>query len=260
MKTFSLVALLSLTIAVMVLIIDQNESASDKLITVDTFYSFISDTRSEGIFRFYLSDHEHPLAEKNSYQHVFITNDDGSKRIEIELKDIEIGHSETYLNDIYWRADLSFDIPAVDHDFMIERCFIDMTLIDQSAVRFYLGSVHFLKVEHNDRTLDWSGLYGMKAQNDFLSRIESIHLELNEHIDVLDAKYGVDRYAAIEEKDEAIVLRIPREEQLLYNVPVILRYVQNSVDHVTIIDNFTYVIDYEILSESGPLIHVYALD
>ncbi len=260
MKTLILIALLAVTIAVMVVIIDQNERMIDKLITVDTFYSFLANRDEPGTFHFYLSDLDNPLTEEDSYQHVFITNEDGSKQIEIDLRDITIRHQEEHLNERYWKIDLTFSIPNLSHDFVIESCFLDLTLIDRSNVSVYLGSVHFLIAENDDRTLDWHALYGVKEENAFLSRIESIRLELNENIDVIEARYGVDRYAGIEERDGTIILRIPKEAQLLYNIPVILRYVLDSVEHVTIIENFKYVLDYQILSESGPLIHVYTFD
>jgi len=260
MKTLFLVSLLAVTMVVMVLIIDRNETNIDKLITVDTFYSFLANREMSGTFHFYVSDLDNPVTDLDSYLHVYITNANGSKRLEIDLEDITVRHQEEHLHERYWKIDLSFAIPNLSDDFVIDSCSIVLTLIDQSSISLDLGSVHFLVAESEDRTLDWQSLYGVKEENAFLSRIDSIHLELNEDIALIEAQYGVDCYAMIDQSDRMIVLNIEKDAQLLYNIPVILRYIKDSVEHVTIIENFTYVLDYQILLESGPLIHVYAFD
>jgi hypothetical protein len=54
-----------------------------------------------------------------------------------------------------------------------------------------------------------------------------------------------------------LILSIPYQESLLYDVPIIITFVDDSVQTL---DNFPYIIDYQVIKESGPLLHVYALN
>jgi hypothetical protein len=51
------------------------------------------------------------------------------------------------------------------------------------------------------------------------------------------------------------MIHIPEESYLLSNVPIIIYAVDGSIQTIA---NFRYLIDYQILKESGPLIHTYA--
>ena len=57
--------------------------------------------------------------------------------------------------------------------------------------------------------------------------------------------------------EDTLTIHIPNDDYLLYDVPLRLHFDDGTTFTMP---NFMYIVDYQILKESGPMINVYQLD
>ncbi len=260
MKQLLVYMFMIVTVVFMVILISKNEEEiSVKLLTVDTYYSFI-DTESESIYiDFYLSDHNHPLIDKQSYDQLEIHNDDHSKSMYLSLTDVIFQHEEYYLSDTYYKYSYIIEMPLLGYDFDIEDCYLTINLVNQETYDIFIGSLSLKTVEDNNESpLDWTSLSGMKMVSSYLSRLHQIQIDyvtLNKTI--TNVSVGSLYQSDFELVNNQLKINIFYKQQLFYACPIVITFEDQTT---TIINYFIYIKDFETLKQSGQLIYHYALN
>ncbi|OHE27894.1 MAG: hypothetical protein A2009_00520 [Tenericutes bacterium GWD2_38_27] len=259
MKSFLFYVTVIILVSALVIIIKQNEVMIEKrVLTVAQYYSYRSVEEGRMEVPIYLNEEKHPLSNPESYLNIYFSNLDESKKIEMPLKDIQYGHVETYLNGIYHQYLLMLELPYLDHDFLIEDLYMHIELINMDQYSFYLGSFSLVYLADSEDVLDWTGLNGSKEEHHFLSRLKEIYIDYETMVEEIDRiEIGVNMEVLFTIQGNRITLDIPVADYLLNDVPIIIYYANHQIQ---IIDNFRYLVDYQILKESGPLINLYALN
>lgn len=259
MKSFIFYITVILLVSMLVLIIKNNEvKVIGKILTVAQYYSYVSDEEKKMEIPIYLNKEHHPLSDAESYLSIYFSNQDESKKIQMDLNRVKYGHVESYLNEIYHQYLLEFELPYLDYDFVITDLYIHVELINSDQYEFYLGSFSLRCISRSDEVMNWTGLHGNKEENSFLSRLKEIYVDFESVSEsISQIEIGADYIVLFTVLDNRMTLVIPNEAYLLNDVPIIIYYSNNQVQ---VIPNFRYLIDYQILKESGPLIKAYAAD
>jgi len=259
MKSFLFYVTVIILVSALVIIIKQNEVMIEKrVLTVAQYYSYRSVEEKRMEVPIYLNEEKHPLSNPESYLSIYFSNLDESKKIEMPLKEIQYGHVETYLSGVYHQYLLVLELPYLDHDFLIEDLYMHIELINMDQYSFYLGSFSMVYLLDSEDLLDWTGLNGSKKEHTFLSRLQEIYIDYESLVGEIDRiEIGVHMEVVFTILENRITLEIPDADFLLNDIPIIIYYNDNQIQ---IIDNFRYLVDYQILKESGPLINAYALN
>ncbi len=251
MKSFLFYVSVILLVSMLVILIKENEVKIEKrVLTVAQYYSYLSVEEGTMEIPFYLNEKNHPLSNQESYMSIYFSNADETKKIQMHLKTINYGHVETYLNGTYHQYLIELELPYLNYDFIIQDLYMHVELTNNDQYEFYLGSFSLSYIENSEEVLHWSGLNGNKAENSFLSRLYEIYMDyesMDSEISRIEIGIDFDVFFSIHEG--RITLTIPEDSYLLNEVPIIIYYV---------IDPFRYLVDYQILKESGPLITAYA--
>ncbi|MBE0700940.1 MAG: hypothetical protein IH571_04570, partial [Acholeplasmataceae bacterium] len=195
------------------------------------------------------------------YERMFIANEDESKKLELNLQSIQVGQMESYLNESFQKMTWIVDMPFLENDYKLEDGFIHLELINLESYVFFIGDMHLIYPKDASNDLNWIGLHGTKKENSFLSRLDAIFVEMDAiAVEIEAVLIGIEHAVTFEISGETLVLRIPYENALLFNVPIIIRYQHQGNVKTQYIENFKYVVDYQILKESGPIIYAYALN
>ncbi|MFH0767854.1 MAG: hypothetical protein ABH890_01105 [Bacillota bacterium] len=206
----------------------------------------------------YTNDIEHPIAYFPSYASIELCNQAETKKLLMPLEKLSYGFEENYLNETYYQIILYLKLPDLDQDFLIEDLWINIFLVNDDHYTFSLGAFSLMAEKSNTSALEWNALDGKKNAQSYLSRLGTIEIEyqsLNKTVEtiLIGIEYAIDY---VIEADK-IVLTIPLENMLLDNVPIIIRFTDGTKQTIS---NFRYMIDYQILKESGMLIETYALN
>lgn len=244
----------------MVILINKNqETQSVKLLTVDTYYSFVDETDSYIYLDFYLNTNNHPMVDQESYQSLMIHSQDQSKSMNLALTDVLFQHQETYLNDLYFKYTYKIESPLLGYDFDISDCYLTVELNNDETYALYMGSISLKTIYEDDFThLDWQGLSGSKQDQSYLSRLKQIDIDYTRLSEDIKSIHVGDLYhVSYEVLEDEIIIDIPYMKQLFYACPIIITFEDHSI---YVIDYFVYIKDYEILKQSGQLIYHYALN
>jgi len=257
MKSLLFYVSVILLISMLVILIKENEVKFEKrILTVAQYYSYLSMDEGTMEIPFYLNEENHPLSNQESYMSVYFSNADETKKIQMHLKDIHDGHVETYLSGTYHQYLLVLELPYLNYDFFIQDLYMHVELTNNDQYEFYLGSFSLSYIENSEEVLHWSGLNGNKAENEFLSRLYEIYIDYDSmSSEISQIEIGVDYDVSFSIHEGRITLTIPKDSYLLNEVPIIIYYVNNQIQ---VIHPFRYLVDYQILKESGPLITAYA--
>jgi len=259
MKSFIFYVTVLLLVSLMVIVINENEVTLEKrVLTVAQYYSYMSVEEKSMEVPIYLNVKNHPLSNPESYMSIYFSNMEETKKIQMHLKTINYGHVETYLNGTYHQYLIELELPYLDYDFFISDLYMHIELTNSDQYDLYLGSFSLKTLLTSEEVLNWTGLNGIKAENSFLSRLKEIYIDF-ESIDeeISRIEIGIEEDVSFLIHEKRIILTIEDDDYLLNDVPVIIYYTNNQVQ---IIDNFRYLVDYQILKESGPLIKTYALN
>lgn len=243
----------------MVILVNKNENViNPKLLSVDTYYSYLDEDTEDCYIDFYLNTKDHPLVDVNSYSNLKLHNIDHSKSIELELKDVIFLHQETYLNETYFKYSYVFDMPLLGYDFDIISSYLEIILVNDDLYDIFIGSISFKTIDEDESFMDWTALSGQKQDNQYLSRLHEIDIEYDQLLDgIKHISVGNLYDVSFEIFDDIINITIPYEHQLFYACPIFITY-QN--DKINIINYFVYMKDFETLKQSGQLIYHYALN
>jgi hypothetical protein len=250
------VVLLSATLVV--IFINHVPKRIRKIIFVETTYSYLAKENLEMDVFFYVNMKNDPLTDKNAYDYLYVSNLDDTKRIEVSIKGISSSHYETYLGEDYLKCRLTLVMPYLFGQFEIKDLYLSVYLENRDYYQFKLGSLFISDFENTSNHLDWSGLNGIKREQVLLSRLGEIHIDYQHlHHPILSLTIGTDDQVSFSLMQNKLMIQITHKQALLYNVPIIITFVDGTVQ---LIDNFPYIIDYQVIKESGPLLNVYALN
>lgn len=259
MKNLVIYVFIAVIVIFMVILINKNEETiSPKVLTVDTYYSYIDQADEVFYIDFYLSTHIHPLTKIESYAKTMIHDEAFDKSLDLTLNDVIYRHQENYLNETYYKYSYVFDMPVLSYDFDILDCYLEIGLTNEMIYDFYVGSFSLKTIHDDSDHLDWKALSGVKKEGSYVSRLDTITVtyesleEPISHIS-LGNLYDVN----FEVVDDEIIIKIPYKAQLFYACPIFITF----SDHETEVFNyFIYINDYEVLKQSGQLIYHYALN
>lgn len=252
---FSLVVIVTM---MTVIIINHQEKAPIRLLSVQKYYSYLYQDDLEMEISLYINDLDHPVAHATSYEAIELINHDESKKLDLNLNKITYGYDEVYLNETYHQMTLHFFLPDLGENFLIEDLNMKVILINGDTYIFSLGILSLMSIESNSNDLDWSALEGHKNDQLFISRLGSIQIEYLELTQIIETiEIGIDESIEFSIDPGKIILNIPIENILMDDVPIIIYFEDGSIETIA---NFKYMFDYEILKESGMLITTYALN
>ena len=260
MKQILIYVFMIITVVFMVILINKNEEkVTPKLLSVDTYYSFIDDEDGSIYIDFYVSDNQSILTHIDSYETLEVHNQTKSKSMQLNLNDVIYQHEEIYLEDHYYKYTYAIEMPLLGYDFDIEDCFLDIKLVNGKAYDIFIGSFSLKTVEKtNMDSLDWHALSGIKKTDSYLSRLYEIDIEYHSlSQDIIEVSVGNLYQTTYEIKDDKITINIPFELKLFNACPIIITFEDQTT---TIINYFIFIKDFETLKQSGQLIYHYALD
>lgn len=241
-----------------VIIMNNQEKPPMRLLSVQKYYSYLYEEDLEMEVSLYINDSTHPIAFSSSYLAVEFVNQEQTKKLEMPLQSIRFGYEEDYLNETYHEIVLYLKLPELNQDFIIEDLLMNITLVNDDQYTIHLGTFSMMTRVSTTSALDWSSLEGHKNSRSFLSRLETISIEyLHLGLSVTHIFIGTNFEVDFVIENQKILLSIPIENMLLDNVPILIHYSENSIQTIS---NFRYMIDYQILKESGLLIKTYALN
>jgi len=240
------------------LILHNQEKIIPKVLTIDTTYTYLSGENQKMEVSLYINHKHHPINDQQAYQFIYLSDQEKTKRIEVELINIKKGHFETYLHETYQQITLYFKLPYISANLDMMDAYLNITLINQANYQFFLGDFFYSNIYSDGEFLDWTGLHGLKEENQFISRLKTIiipftHLEK----EIENISLGTTDFTTFKIEEKTLHLTIEKRSQLLFNVPLIITYHDQSIQTIS---NFRYFIDYQTLKESGPMVNIYALN
>jgi hypothetical protein len=243
----------------MVILINKNQNViKPKMLTIDTYYSYLDEVGNDCYIDFYLNTNQHPIVDINSYQNLKLHDIDHSKSIELELKDVIYLHQETYLNENYYKYSYVFDMPLLGYDFDIASSYLEIMLVNDDLYDIFIGSISFKTVDEKESFINWTALSGRKEAHQYLSRLYEIDIEYQDLLDdIKDISVGNFYDVSFEISNDIITINIPYENKLFYACPIFITYENNQVNTM---NYFVYIKDFETLKQSGQLIYHYALN
>lgn len=259
MKNLVIYVFIAVIVSLMVVLINKNEETlTPKLLTVDTYYSYIDQSDAVFYIDFYLSTRMHPLTEVESYAKTMMHDESFDKSLDLSLNDVIYRHQEYYLSEIYYKYTYAFDMPVLTYDFDIIDCYLEIGLTNETVYDFYVGSLSLKTIHDDSDHLDWKALSGVKKEGSYVSRLDSITITyetLNEHISRVSLGNLYD--VTFEVIDDQIIIKIPYKAQLFNACPIFITFSDYETE---VFNYFIYINDYEVLKQSGQLIYHYALD
>ena len=118
----------------------------------------------------YINDINHPIAFKDSYESIQLTNQSQSKSMDMSLSKILLGYDEMYLNEQYSQMILYLTIPELNEDFKIEDLYLEIHLVNDDSYLISLGVLSLTFINSNSSALNWDALDGSKNAESFISR------------------------------------------------------------------------------------------
>lgn len=258
-KDYVFYGCLSLILIGMFLIIEHNSpQPKTVLISVETTYSKLYDDQTPLTVPIYISAHAHEMLSETYINHIQLIDEDAGFELLIDGYHISYGHQETYVNEVFQQVLFHMEMPYFGRDLTMLNAELIIDMTDGKTHRMPIGQLHLVhRIEGMVNRLDVKSQYGIKQTGDTLSRLHEVHLHVYEQpqginrmdIGGIEVSYLLDGMI--------LKLSIPYDDSLLYDVPIRIYYDDGHIDHI---DNFIYIIDYEILKESGPLLYVLTLD
>jgi hypothetical protein len=240
------------------IILNNKPEQSPKLLTINTTYSYLYDENKQMEIPLFINHKDHPLNEEESYQALYLSDEFDQKRLEVSLSSIKKAHFESFLGETYQLVILVLDLPYIDGSFEIIDTYLHIGLVNQDSYEFLIGDI-FINYQLSDYdALIWESLYGLKEENKFLSRLSEIHIPYQSlDKEISSISLGSNDMLSYTISDNILKIHILHQDKLLYDVPVIITYNDQSIQTI---NNFRYIIDYQLLKESGPLVNIYALN
>ena len=230
----------------------------DKLVTIDTEYSFLMGDGELANFLYYVNDETHELTDINAFARIILEDHLSLSKVELTLYDLEVGHEEVYLGETFKRIILTLMVPKLTEDWIFDDAYLKVETKMQESYEMRLGRVTFFQKSYDDLSYNWKSLDGRKQINDLRSRLAEIDIEFENAIsNIKGIDIGTKAPLTYKISETKLTISITQIDYLLYEVPVVITFMDGSK---LTISHFRYMIDYMMLKESGPLINVYTLD
>lgn len=248
------VSLVILAIAAVVIIKLNEKPMADKAITISQYYSVMDPFQGIDI-PIYLTNDNHLLTNVDSYQFLYLVNDDDSKKIAVTLSNISVDGAELYLSENYTRYMLEIELPVLTDDFFMSICYLDITLVNGYNYSFEIGSFSYIDVTDTVDYMFWTTLEALKDENVHIARIKEIAVSFDtlthtiEHVTI-----GLNQDVSFEVIDGLLTIDIMYQDYLLYGCPMMITY---DDQRRQVIAYFNYLKENAILQSSGVLNHVY---
>lgn len=252
------ISIILLALALGYTISEMKPKKINKLLSIDTEYSFLMDEGQLGTILFYVNDEKHAITDMSSYGRIILSDHLSSSKVELTLYDLEIGHNEVYLGESFKRIILTFMVPMLSNDWIFEDCYLTIETTLQESYEIRLGRLSFYQKSSDYPHMNWSSLDGRKPVNRLRSRLGIIEVSFEGVIpEIEDIEIGTKATLTWTIKEHILTITITDIDYLLYEVPIIITYRDGTKQTIS---HFRFMIDYIMLKESGPLINVYTLD
>jgi hypothetical protein len=230
---------------------------SPQLLSVDREYHLISGRDDTIDIPLYVNVEHHDFLDIDQHIGSYLSNQQGTKKMDIHLTGIAVGTQEYYLDMLWTEWIFVYELSVVGYDYEIQDLYLDVMLENGDAYQIKLGRLSILSVTETKEHLDWHALSARKATGSLFSRIETIDIEFNHlHAHISSITIGFHDNCPFVIVDQHLKITIREAHFLLNRVPIIIDFQDGEVQ---IIDNFTYIIDHQVLKESGMLVTTYAL-
>lgn len=169
----------------------------------------------------------------------FIYNSDESIKFIIEDISIKKIHDERYIDDLYYGYELHFKLPDITDSYFLESMYLKLSIKDHNY-EFFVGSLFVEYPKEADMYVNWYGIEGIK---DIGPRLSQIIVDIYD-TSPIDAIYigstQVDYFMGVDN----IVINVKPNAYVFMTT-----FVKISTDlGVTYLPNFTYFMNYELLS------------
>jgi hypothetical protein len=228
-----------------------------KLYTLDTYYSFINQEDETIDLSFYING-KHPLIDIDSYMSTEVTDEEAHKKLSLDLIDIKMVATENYLGETYEKYMLIFEMPRLNQSFYIEDAYLNIVLLNQDTYQLFVGSFSLYEIEESDdEILLWRSLSAIKGTDVDINRMSQITVEFDAlYQNISSVELGYQYEMNYEVTEDALLINIFDDQQLFYACPIIIHYVNGKSE---VIDYFIYINDYQMMKQSGLLLHGYLL-
>lgn len=247
---------LILVISSMIIVIFKNDIKSrSKIITIDTLHSYLY-TKDQMIeIPLYVTKDNNVFSYIESYDNTYIT-DNNNKKLLLELTKITYSHQEVYLKDEYIKYILKFKMPNLTSDFSIKEAYLVIDLINNKSFTFKIGEFHLKYLEFNS-DVSWLNLEFKSIFDSNKCSMDTINIELDSKIlDIEELNIANDYDLTYVLHDNHLIININEDNLCINYVPIWIYH----DDKVLTINNYHYIIDYNILEKAGKLVNIYAFD
>jgi hypothetical protein len=230
---------------------------SPQMLSVDRAYHLIAGRDDTIDIPLYLNVDDHDILSQDRHISGYLSNREGTKKMDIHLINIQLGQKEYYLDMIWKEWIFIYELQVLGHDYQILDLYLEVILDQGDTYRIQLGKLSILSVTEDHEHLDWHSLSARKAPDSLFSRIETIVIEYTSLHQAIDSVLiGVNSPCGFFMDEEKITIVIAYENYVMNRVPIVIYFQDGSIQ---IIDSFTYLIDHRLLKESGMLVTTYAL-
>lgn len=258
MKTWMFyVSSMVLIISMGVIIFQDRPMISPQLLSVSHEYALISDQDDHIDVSLYLNVEKHDMIDIDQHISAYLSNPSGTKKMDIFLMDIQEGKKEYYLDVLWTEWIFHYELSIIGYDFMIEDLYLEITLENGDQYEIHLGKLYITDLNHSVDVLDWHRLSASKAKHSLFSRIDQIEIGYhNLQQEIIDISVGTGVSCNFLVHSNHISIIVPFDYYLLNRVPIIITFSDGSIQ---LISSFTFIIEHQILKESGMLVKTYAL-
>lgn len=169
----------------------------------------------------------------------FIENEDASIKFIADTIEVHKVHNEYYLDELYYGYELHLKLPEITDSYYLESFYLKLYIQDK-VYSFFAGSLYVEYPIDNENYIEWYGLEGIKDDGPQLFQI----LVDLKHVDIIDSiQIGpnmVDFFMGINN----LVIQVEPNSFVFTSTFVRI----NTHLGVTYLPNFTYFMNYELLS------------
>lgn len=241
--------------AMFILINKDKYTETTKVITINTLHSYLYNNEQLIQIPIYVAGSNHTIYDLETYEQTYINNDQDIK-IFLDLEEITFSHNEVYLNDTYTKYIIKFKMPNLTEDLTIKNASLNIIWINNEQSSFKIGDLYLKYL--NDKTNNSIISLDSKSNIDSKSpQMDIIEVKL-EHLINNDANIYISKDHLLDYhiEQEVLYITVPNLNLCANYLPLWIKY----DDQILSINNYHYIIDYNLLEKAGKLINIYAFD
>lgn len=238
------------------LTLNLRERIIPKAMTVETTYVYLLNEETFSL-NLWVNRLDHVFVMEDGIILSSVENKEQTMKLEIVLLEMVAGRTETYLGETYTCYEMVFEMPRLMTDFIMDDAFLRLITSDQKEHVLEIGSLDLRVVMSSWKMLPFKDLYALKNDNDFHSRIGTIHVVTDFPMVLESASIRANETLDHTEVGNDITISASSGNRVMNKVPLVIL----STDGTTYyIPTFEYVRDYRIFATHGGEIHVHAFD